>query len=125
KLLINHFPPPIVVHDHASFLQCLLIGPEIPDTHRVPGREETMADGRISGRQPGEPEADRSAAIERQQPPNRPREPGTRLVPPHRLRKRKTAHQLREKSRQERGCLAARVLLDGNKILSLRCLSSR
>ena len=63
-LLGNHVTPPVRIHDHAGFFQRLLIGSEIPDAYRAAGPEETMADGRISGRQPGELEPDALAAVE-------------------------------------------------------------
>src|SRR3989442_3330950 len=86
NLLGNHVTPPVRIHDHAGFFQRLLIGSEIPDAYRAAGREETMADGRISGRQPRELEPDGPAAVESYKPADRTRKPDLRRVPPHCLR---------------------------------------
>src|SRR6058998_3238672 len=106
------------VHNHSSFFQSLFVGPEVVHPKRTVRREEPMTEGPIAGCQPSQLEPDRLTAVEGQEPADRTREADVRLVPPHGLRKRKTAHQLGEKSGQEHRRRATSVLLHGEKVVA-------
>jgi len=96
----DHGPSSVLIPDNAGLLQCLVVRSEVLDAKRSSRREKPMAIGAIARRQPRKLEPDGFPAVEGQDPADRTRESDVCLVPPHGLRKRKTAHQLREKSGQ-------------------------
>ena len=95
----DHRPPPIRIHDHASVLQGFLIRSEVLDSQGTAGREDAMTESLVPCLEACELKPDCRAAVEDQKPAHRARKPDVCFVPPHRLRKRKTADQLGEKSR--------------------------